>query len=550
MKFFVSIFFMLFTLNPTGFFAANNANLDSLLMEIDNAIKNQNSYIGQKENYIQKIKSQLEYSGQTIESRYIIYTQLVNEYEAFQSDSLKKYSIERLLTAETINNNSWIVDSKINLALVEAQRGFFQEAIDILENIDKNQLTRQQLIDYYKASSDTYIYWLEYLDGFDTSSLIEKRQAAQDSLIEILPIDSYDYAVHFGTKYIERSEFDKAEIVLQSILSKLTSNSRDYAILTSLLAYLHERKGDIEKQKEFLALSALADIRGAIMENTSLRTLALLLFNENEIQRANRYIKKSMEDANFYNARLRNLQTARILPVIDKAYQQDRIRQQKKLTNLLITISILSFILLVTIFFVIRQMRKLAKAQKEILEINVRLNELNMELKNANEQQHLTNKSLAEANHIKENFISNFLEICTEYIGKLEKFKQSVHIKLKVGQTNDILRMTSSTADSSKELKELYENFDKAFLNIYPDFVEEFNKLLRPEERYTIYDNNTLNQELRIFALIRLGINDSNKMAVFLHYSLRTIYNYRSKVKSKALNQKEDFEEKVRQLCS
>jgi hypothetical protein len=110
--------------------------------------------------------------------------------------------------------------------------------------------------------------------------------------------------------------------------------------------------------------------------------------------------------------------------------------------------------------------------------------------------------------------------------------------------------MTSSTADSSKELKELYENFDKAFLNIYPDFVEEFNKLLRPEEQYTHTQNNTLNQELRIFAFIRLGINDSNKMAVFLHYSLRTIYNYRSKVKSKALDQKEDFEEKVRQLCS
>ncbi|WP_019539507.1 DUF6377 domain-containing protein [Proteiniphilum acetatigenes] len=550
MKFLASVFLMLFILNPTGFFAANNPNLDSLLIEIDNAIKNQNSYIGQKENYIQKIKSQLGYSGQTPESRYIIYTQLVNEYKAFQSDSLKKYSTERLLTAETINNYSWIVDSKINLALVEAQKGLFQEAIDILDNMDRHLLTRQQLIDYYKAGSDTYIYWLEYLDGLDNSSLIEKRQAAQDSLIEILPIDSYDYAVHFGTKYIERGEFDKAEIVLQSIFSKLTPDNRDYAVLTSLLAYLHERKGDIEKQKEFLALSALSDIRGAILENTSLRTLALLLFNENEIQRANRYIKKSMEDANFYNARLRNLQTARILPIIDNAYQQDRIRQQKKLTNLLITISILSFILLVTIFFVIRQMRKLARAQKKILEINARLNELNMELKNANEQQHLTNKSLAEANHIKENFISNFLEICTEYIGKLEKFKQSVHIKLKVGQTNDILRMTSSTADSTKELKELYENFDKAFLNIYPDFVEEFNKLLRPEERYTIYDNNTLNQELRIFALIRLGINDSNKMAVFLHYSLRTIYNYRSKVKSKALNQKEDFEEKVRQLCS
>lgn len=548
--FFASLFLTLSILNPAGVFATNSTNLDSLLIEIDNAIKNQNSYIGQRENYIQKIKSQLENSGQTTESRYIIYTQLVNEYEAFQSDSLRKYSIERLSIAESTNNDSWIIDSKINLALVEAQRGFFQEAIDILDNIDKNRFTGQQLINYYKTYYNTYVYWIEYLEGFDISSLVEKRQAAQDSLIELLPTDSYDYAVPFAVKYMERGEFDKAEVVLKSILSKLTSNTRDYAVITSLLANLYERQEDVEKQKVFLALSALADIRGAILENTSLRTLALLLFNENEIQRANRYIKKSMDDANFYNARLRNFQTARILPVIDKAYQQDRIRQQKKLTILLITISILSFFLLITIFFVIRQMRKLAKAQKKILEINVRLNELNMELKNANEQQSLTNKSLAESNHVKERFISNFLEICTEYIERLEKFKQSVHIKLKVGQTTDILRMTSSTADSTKELKELYENFDKAFLNIYPDFVEEFNKLLRPEERYSIHDNNTLNQELRIFALIRLGINDSNKMAVFLHYSLRTIYNYRSKVKSKALDQKEDFEEKVRQLCS
>ncbi|MEA5130107.1 MAG: DUF6377 domain-containing protein [Proteiniphilum sp.] len=534
----------------TGLPAANNATLDSLLMEIDNAVKNQNSYIGQRENYIQKIKTQLNNSGQTTESRYIIYSQLVNGYEAFQSDSLRKYSIERLSTAESTNNITWIIDSKINLALVEAQRGFFQEAIDILDDLDRSLFSGQQLVNYYKACYDTYVYWVEYLEGFDTSSLLEKKQATQDSLIELLPEDSYDYAVYFGVKYMERGEFDTAEAVFQSMLSKLTSTNRDYAILTSLLANLYERKEDVETQKEFLALSALADIHGAIMENTSLRTLALLLFNENEIQRADRYIKKSMEDANFYNARLRNFQTARILPVIDRAYQQDRVRQQKMLTALLVTISVLSFFLLMTIFFLIRQMRKLAKAQKEIMEINSRLNELNTELKKANDQQSLTNKSLAEANHLKERFISNFLEICTEYIEKLEKFKQSVHVKLKVGQTNDILRMTSSTADSSKELKELYENFDKAFLNIYPDFVEEFNTLLRPEEQYIITDNTTLNQELRIFALIRLGINDSNKMAVFLHYSLRTIYNYRSKVKSKALDQKGDFEEKVRQLCS
>lgn len=550
MKFFISVLLSLFTLIPTGFLAAHNATLDSLLVEIDNAIKDQSSYIRQKEDYIWKIKSQLENFGQTMESRYIICSLLVSGYEAFQSDSLKKYSTERLLIAEMMDNQSWIIDSKIHLALVEARRGFFQEATDILDQLDKQLFTRQQLINYYKATYDTYVYWLEYIEGIDASSLTQKKHAVQDSLIELLPIDSYDYAVYFGVKSMEKGEFDKAETVFMSVLSRLTSNSRDYAVLTSLLANLYERKGNVEKQKEFLALSALSDIRGAIMENTSLRILALLLFNENEIQRANRYIKKSMEDANFYNARLRNLQTARILPVIDKAYQQDRIKQQRKLTVLLLTISLLSFVLLVTIFFLIRQMKKLAKAQKKILEINQHLNQLNAELNEANKRQALTNRSLAEANHIKERFISNFLEICTEYIEKLEKFKHSVHIKLKVGQTNDILRMTSPTADSTKELKELYDNFDRAFLNIYPDFVEEFNQLLRPEERYAIHDDNTLNQELRIFALIRLGINDSNKMAVFLHYSLRTIYNYRCKVKSKALDQKEDFEEKVRQLCS
>lgn len=550
MKFLISVFCILLILPSTGLPAANNATLDSLLMEMDNAVKNQHSYIGQRENYIQKIKLQLNNSGQTTESRYIIYSQLVNGYESFQSDSLRKYSIERLSTAESTNNISWIIDSRINLALVEAQKGFFQEAIDMLDGLERDLFSGQQLVDYYKARYDTYVYWIEYLEGSDTSLLLEKKQATLDSLIGLLPADSYEYAVYFGVKCMELGEFDKAEAVFQSMLPRLTSTDRDYAILTSLLANLNERKGEVQKQKEFLALSALADIHGAIMENTSLRTLALLLFNENETQRAGRYIKKSMEDANFYNGRLRNFQTARILPVIDRAYQQDRVRQQKKLTVLLVTVSVLSFFLLVTIVFLIRQMRKLAKAQKEIMEINTRLNELNTELKKANEHQSLTNKSLAEANHLKERFISNFLEICTEYIGKLEKFKQSVHIKMKVGQSNDILRMTSSTADSSKELKELYENFDKAFLNIYPDFVVEFNTLLRPEEQYIITDGNTLNQELRIFALIRLGINDSNKMAVFLHYSLRTIYNYRSKVKSKALDQKEDFEEKVRLLCS
>jgi len=304
----------------------------------------------------------------------------------------------------------------------------------------------------------------------------------------------------------------------------------------------------VNKQKEYLAKSALSDIHAAVKENISLRSLAILLFEDNDISRANFYIKRSLEDANFYNARLRNIQIARVLPIIDKAYQIDRERQEKKMRFLFITASILSVILFIAVILIIKQNRKVSKAKKKLTETNEKLNILNEDLKLANLKQFETNNSLAEANHLKEQYIKSFLEICTEYIDRLENFKGIVNRKIKTGQTAEILKMTTSSQDNSKELKELYSNFDKAFLKIYPDFVKQINELLRPEERYQISDDYTLNQELRIFALIRLGVTNNNQIATFLHYTLRTIYNYRSKVKSKAINPDDNFETRIQNL--
>ena len=212
-------------------------------------------------------------------------------------------------------------------------------------------------------------------------------------------------------------------------------------------------------------------------------------------------------------------------------------------------VSLLSLVLMVAIYLVFKQMKKVSKAQQRIVEINGQLNELNTSLQEANETQKRSNAYLAEANLVKEQYIGSFLEISTEYTDKLDSFKTLVNRKIMAGQKNDLLRMTADSVDSIRDLKKLYESFDKAFLNIYPNFVEELNELLREDERYPIIPQ-TLNQELRIFALIRLGITDSNKMATFLHYSLRTIYNYRSKVKSKAITPDENFEERVKHLCS
>lgn len=528
---------------------ASPGRKDSLLIQIDKAIENQDAVVHQKELFIQKIKAQLEVPGLNNESLYIVYKQLTDEYANYQVDSLKRYAQKQLEAALKTTNSSWINDSKINLALVQAKAGFFQQAVTVLSEINRFELSRPQLIRYYIAYSDSYLYWIEFNDGIDVSHFEQQRNAIRDSLIQLLEPGSYEYAVQKGLKAIGSGLYQEAETLLLPMLPQLKADTRDFAVLNSLLAHLYEQMGDVERQKEHLALSALADIKGGIMENTSLRLLAMMLFNEGEVQRANRYIKKCLDDANFFNARLRNLQTSRILPIIDKAYQDDRARQEQKQRVLLTVISILSIILFLVIMILVRQMFKLSQAQKRILQINNQLTDLNLHLQQANAKQKETNLSLAEANHIKEQFISNFLEICTEYIEKLEKLKFTIQLKIKAGQINEVLRMTDSNSDSSRELKELYENFDRAFLNIYPNFIESFNKLLRPEAYYKETADGVLNQELRVFALIRLGITDNNRIATFLHYTLRTIYNYRSKVKAKALNPGDNFEETVRQLC-
>ncbi|MCD8165739.1 MAG: DUF6377 domain-containing protein [Bacteroides sp.] len=520
--------------------------METLLRQLDQAIENEDLYNEQKENRIENIKSALHNRNLTRENRYIIYQGLTKEYETYICDSARLYANKCADIARQLKNNAWIEESKLMIAGINAKAGMFNASIDLLNSIRKEYLSAEQQTTYYKTYFDTYIYWLEYQDGNDIKSLVSNKLAYQDSLLGSLTPETYEFAINYGTKQVELGEFEKAREHLFGYLERVKPDTRDYSIITSLIAYYYERTGNRELQKEYLALSAISDIRACIKENVSLRTLSILMFEDQDINRANNHIKKSMKDANFYNARLRNIQIARFLPVIDGVFQIEREKHQDNLRKLLITISILSFFLILTIFMLSDRMRKLSRAQREILQINSDLNKLYDNLKTANQRQIQINNSLAEANVIKEQFIGSFLEICTEYIERLSNFKSLVNRKVKVGQTADLIKLTGSP----EENKELYDNFDKTFLTIYPNFVGEFNKLLRQEEQYELENENTLNQELRIFALIRLGITDSNKIATFLNYSLRTIYNYRSKVKSKAINTKQDFEERVKKLCS
>ncbi|MDL2241872.1 DUF6377 domain-containing protein [Bacteroidales bacterium OttesenSCG-928-L03] len=506
-----------------------------LLHELDKTIEMESVYDKQKEERISTLKHQLSHCTLP-EDIHQTYFDLYKEYEAYVFDSAFHYANIHLTLSKAEQDAYWVNECTMQVARMYSTFVRFQDAIDLLRSIRRDQLSTDQLGQYYSAFAEVYTYWSEYSMSSETLKYTALKNTYQDSALLVLPRNTYGFDINHARKCIDRRDFDQAEESLLPYLSTVEINTRNYAILTSIIAYLYEMKGDYEKQKIYLAQSAIADIVASIKENTSLGNLALIMLNEGEIKRADQYIKKSMEDANLYNARLRNIQVARIMPIIDKAYQVERAKYQKNLQRFTWAIGLLLVLVIGVIFYLIKQMRKLAATRREVIQTNKQLRKMN--------------NYLSEANHIKEEYIGRFLNQCSVYIDKLEAYRKSLNKKAQARKLEELYEMLKSSQLVEDELKEFYQNFDSTFLNLFPDFVEQFNELLPPEERITPKHEAGLTIELRIFALMRLGITDSAKIAGFLRYSITTIYNYRSKYRNRALVPRDRFEEIVMKIGS
>lgn len=532
----VRIFSFLFFLGlPLLLQAEDDGKTNALLVELDKAIGRAEQYKKEKEQHIRALKKQLAASHGSIGEQYDICRQLTRAYEYYRCDSARLYALKQLTIAEASAETPWVIDSKIQLASVLFKAAMFDKSLELLGSIPGEALTKAQEIEYYKAYYETYVFWLEfYNDGYGDPAITRQRDFYYEQFLDVLPKSAYEYASYYGIKYINTGQMEKAEQVLYIYLPKAKLGTRPYSILNSVLSFFYRVKGDTAKVKAHLALSALSDIRGNIMENVSLRELATLLYETGDINRANNYIKKSMEDANFYNARIRNFQTSKVLQIINKAYQTNQATQQRKLERLLIIISVLSCGLLTGIFFIVREVRKVSRAKKEISTIN--------------EQLKLNNLALAETNHIKEEYIGHFLGLCSLYIEKMDKYQKKLYNKAKTSNAEELFNTIKSTQFIEDERTEFYHKFDESFLKLFPDFVHRFNALLPDSEKVTLKPNEKLTTELRIFALIRLGITDSTKIAEFLNYSLATIYNYRSRYRNKSIVPRDEFENEIMKI--
>lgn len=314
------------------------------------------------------------------------------------------------------------------------------------------------------------------------------------------------------------------------------------------MAWAYQRLGNIDKQKENLLISSIADLQASVREYVSLRQLAVLLFQEGDIENAHEFLQIAMDDAQKCNARLRILEINDIFPIVNAAFVK-KIQEQKMQQRVSIEIiSLLVLFLLAAIWRIWKQMKKTSEAHRETKEANNQLKRLNAELVDFNKRLTEANHAIAENSKIKEEYIAQFMDQCSLYIEKIDAYRKSLNKLLSAGKIDDLKKVLKSTDLMDDELKAFYRNFDATFLKLFPTFVTDFNKLLISEGQIVLKKEGQLNTELRVFALIRLGITDSVKIAQLLRYSVTTIYNYRTKTRNKALGNRKELEKRVMEI--
>lgn len=541
----IIIFLCLCTICMCRLHAADSSRADSLLLKLDQAIKERPIYMEQKELKLVELKRQLHRQIPD-EERFAILGTLLDEYRSFNTDSALHMAEEREQIAIRLGNREYIDNARMNKADVLGMTGMYKEVMDLMRNIHIDRLPVDIHPYYYHIYRTVYGLMVDYaVTAYEKKLYTELTDKYRDSLLLVNKDNLLIHTLIQSDQYNVRNEYDKAIRLLTDYLALQKDYEHDVAICAYTLSESYRLKGDKEKEKEYLIVSAMADMKTAVREYISLRKLAVLLYQEGDIERAYSYVKICMEDAAACNARLRKLEILEIFPIINDAYQQKTEKQQEQMKWALVSISLLSLFLLLAIFYVYKQMKKVAAARREVIDANKRLKELNDELHLSNAQLKEANHSIAENSYLKEEYIGRYMDQCSVYLEKMDNYRRSLGKIAATGNVEELYKNIKSSKFIEGELKEFYTNFDNTFLQLFPTFVEDFNALLADDEQISLKAGERMNTELRIFALIRLGITDSVKIAQFLRYSVTTIYNYRTKVRNKAAGDRDLLEQEV-----
>ena len=505
--------------------------LESELSRVDHALSYMEDYVALKESRINTITESLNDDDLTLQQKYSLYGRLFEEYAAYQFDKAREVLETQEMIADSLDNISLKTTATLNKAYLLTTAGMFLEASNTFESLDTTSFDYQQKIIWWNARQKFLIDYQEYLrtSGISVPDAAKIR-SYQNLILQNTPENSF-LNRHISIMHLIWGEkWEEAYDENLRVIETLNRNSRDYALQTYWQGFICENLKRDEETVRWWIESALCDIQGAIKDNASLCSIAVKLTDPEDTERAFRYISMSLEDAVFYNAKLRKVQIASTIPWIEKAYMDAKAKQDRDHRRVHITTLVAVIFLLLAVLFVVILHNKARRNAMNVEEKNQQLARSNASIAAAEEILRKTNLELVEANAAKEEYLGLYLSMCSGYLDKLKK--------------------TITREQYEAELKNFYKTFDTSFLSLYPTFVSDLNALLKEDCRVVLKDGELLNTELRIFALIKLGITQSSHIASLLRYSVNTIYNYRAQVKNAALSDRENFEDMVRKIGS
>lgn len=528
--------------------------LDSLYQCLDEEIERFPEYVAMHDKEMALLTNELDQATDD-ELRYDLSFRLYDKYRAFINDSAIYYLNQCIRLAERLNHPARAGECRSLLALRCSNAGMYDEALEILSQINPQTLDQHALGVYYEAQNHVYNELAYYTHLEDMRAKYqETADKYQEQLLTVVPDTSDVSFLRREMMDMTAGRYEQSKAINDEWLKHVMPGSHRYA-LVALYRYLeYKAVNDSTEMMYWLAESALSDVRNAVMDQGSLWELANQLMLQGDVDRSYRYITFTSDCAGKYGSRQRSWQIAPLLAAIANNYKKQSEQNSHRLQQTIIVISVMALLLLASLFYVNRQRKRLAATQKRqektnamLANANELLHEKNQELSDVNSQLHLLNEQLAESNRVKEEYVGRFMRLCSIYIDKMDVFRKRVNKMIKNHEYEELYNTTRSHDSKNQQLEELFGSFDAAFLHLFPNFVEEVNQLLKPDQRLALEKDKRMNTDLRILALIRLGIDDSSKIAEFLNYSVNTIYNYRARLKSNAIVDRDDFEQCVKE---
>lgn len=506
--------------------------IEPILKELDKAILNKEVYLKQKYAKIKELKRNVNKFTLSEDNKnlYKSYMLLFDEYQSFKYDSAYFYLEKAKQKALVLKDSKLIAKIKIKEGFILLSSGLFKEAIDTLNSIDETKLNIKLKFEYHTIKARAYYDLADYnKDQRYNINYIQKGNINLEKALSFIKTNTNEFWAIESLKRMKQQDWKGAEFAFSYWINNFKLSTRYYGIATSSLGYIYSERGYTEKAIQYLALAAIADIKNATKETVALRNLANELYKLGDLDKAYQYIIIAMDDATFYNARHRKIEISSILPIIEKAQYNNIKTKHDTLVNIVIILTVFTLIVIVFLFIIFRQLKERNNARKIMADSFDKLQELNI--------------SLSEANTIKQEYITYFIKATSDLINKIDHIQKSTLHKIITKKTEEVIA-SLKRYNVKEERENLFRQFDEIFLKLFPTFVADFNLLFPNDHKSILKKGDLLNTELRIFALYRLGIQDSNQIANFLELSVTTIYTYKTRIKSTS-NFKEKFEEKI-----